>query len=149
MKIKRVENAHNDIVREIADIDGSGMIISCSNDESVKIWSADLEPIQTMLGHTAFVFTVKALRLGLYASGGEDKCLKVWEDDHCVQDVQLPASIWSITFDENLDIFTAGSDGIIRSFTTSAERRAEADIEEMFSKQILESSSKKSGMSEE
>jgi len=32
MKIKRVENAHNDIIREIADIDNSGMIITCSND---------------------------------------------------------------------------------------------------------------------
>ena len=32
MKIKRVENAHNDIIREIADIDGSGMIVTCSND---------------------------------------------------------------------------------------------------------------------
>lgn len=102
-----------------------------------------------MLGHTAFVFTVKALRLGCYVSGGEDKCLKVWEDDRCVQDVQLPASIWSITFDENFDIFTAGSDGIVRTFTTSAERRADADTEEIFNKQIIESSSKKSGMSEE
>lgn len=31
-KLKRVENAHNDIIREIGDIEGSGMIITCSND---------------------------------------------------------------------------------------------------------------------
>lgn len=99
MKIKRVENAHNDIIREIADIDGSGMIVTCSNDESVKIWSGDLEPITTLLGHTAFVFSVKAVSLGLYVSGGEDKTLKIWQEDHCVQDVQLPGSIWSICFD--------------------------------------------------
>lgn len=43
----------------------------------------------------------------------------------------------------------AGSDGFLRSFTTSESRRADPVIEEMFNKQILESSSKKSGMSEE
>lgn len=31
-KIRRVEAAHDDIIREIADIEGSGMIITCSND---------------------------------------------------------------------------------------------------------------------
>jgi phospholipase A-2-activating protein len=73
------------------------MIITCSNDESLKIWSAELEHIQTLLGHTAFVFSVKALRLGLYLSGGEDRTLKVWADDHCLQDIHLPASVWSVT----------------------------------------------------
>ena len=78
MKMKRVENAHNEIIREIGDVDGSGMIITCSNDETVKIWSGLLEPIQTLLGHTAFVFAVKSMSLGFYISGGEDKTLKLW-----------------------------------------------------------------------
>jgi len=125
------------------------MIVTCSNDETVKIWSADLELIQTLLGHTAFVFAVKALRLGLYVSGGEDRTLKVWADDHCQQDIHLPASVWSIVCIENGDILAAGSDGFVRSFTTDESRRADPDVEEMFNKQILESSSKKSGMNEE
>lgn len=41
-KIKRIENAHSDIVREISEIEGSGMIVTCSNDEKIKLWSADL-----------------------------------------------------------------------------------------------------------
>jgi WD40 repeat protein len=44
-KIKRIENAHKDIIREIADVDGTGMIITCSNDELLKLWSAELELI--------------------------------------------------------------------------------------------------------
>ena len=115
----------------------------------MKIWSSDLEPIQTLLGHSAFIFSVKALKLGYYASGGEDKGLKLWDNDHCVQDIQLPGSIWSITFDEHYDIFTAGSDGIIRTFTTNEARRAGPDVEEMFNHQVLEASSKKSGMTED
>lgn len=39
-QVKRIENAHNDIIREIADVEGSGMIITCSNDEILKLWSA-------------------------------------------------------------------------------------------------------------
>jgi WD40 repeat protein len=46
------------------------MIITCSNDEKIKLWSADLEPISTLYGHSAFVFSVKALKLGRYISGG-------------------------------------------------------------------------------
>jgi WD40 repeat protein len=65
-----VESAHDDIIREIADVENSGMIITCSNDEKIKLWSADLEPISTLYGHSAFVFSAKALRLGRYISGG-------------------------------------------------------------------------------
>jgi len=75
--------------------------------------------------------------------------LKIWQEDHCAQDIQLPGSIWSICFDDNRDIFTAGSDGIIRTFTTDNSRRADPDVEEMFNKQILEASSKKSGMTQD
>lgn len=64
-----MENAHNDIIREITDVEGC-MIITCSNDEKVKLWSADLEPIETLSGHTAFVFAVKSFKLGHYVSGG-------------------------------------------------------------------------------
>lgn len=43
----------------------------------------------------------------------------------------------------------AGSDGFIRTFSTNPDHRADPDVEEMFSKQNLESSSKKSGMKED
>ena len=61
----------------------------------------------------------------------------------------MPCSVWSISFDENKDIFTAGSDGMIRIFTTNESRRADIDVEEIFNKQILDSSSKKSGMTQD
>ena len=61
------------------------MIVTCSNDESLKTWIAELENIQTLLGQTAFAFSVKALRLGLYVSRGGDRTLKVWADDHYLQ----------------------------------------------------------------
>lgn len=52
------------------------MIITCSNDERVKLWSADLEPIETLQDHTAFIFSVKSFKLGHYVSGGRIAPLK-------------------------------------------------------------------------
>jgi WD40 repeat protein len=75
------------------------MIITCSNDEKIKLWSAELDPIETLLGHTAFVFAVKALKLGRYISGGEDRVLKFWEESSTIQDFPLPCSVWSLSFD--------------------------------------------------
>ena len=100
------------------------------------------------MGHSAFVFAVKALRLGSYVSGGEDKSLRIWGDSQCVQDIQLPASVWSLSFDEHGDVFVACSDGCVRVFTTDQSRRADADTQEIFNKAVVESAAKKSGLSE-
>ena len=37
---KEIPNAHDDIIREICEVPGIGFV-SCSNDESVKLWSTD------------------------------------------------------------------------------------------------------------
>ena len=52
--------------------------ITCSNDETIKLWSSDLEPVETMKGHTAFVFTCQSMGLGKYISGGDDNSIKIW-----------------------------------------------------------------------
>ena len=54
--VKKVAGAHEDIVREISLVEGLG-VLTCSNDETVKIWTFDLDPIDTYRGHSAFVFT--------------------------------------------------------------------------------------------
>ncbi len=65
----------------------------------MKLWSSDLEQIQNFIGHTAFVFSVKSICLGLYISGGDDRSVKVWRDQSCEQTIQLPASVWGLAFD--------------------------------------------------
>jgi phospholipase A-2-activating protein len=51
---------------------------TCSNDETVKIWTMDGTNLQTMSGHTGFVFCVDALNTGELISGGDDCTVKVW-----------------------------------------------------------------------
>jgi len=33
-----------------------------------------------MLGHTAFIFSLLVLEQNVFASGGDDKTLKIWQD---------------------------------------------------------------------
>jgi phospholipase A-2-activating protein len=37
---KEIPNAHDDIIREIDEVPGVGFV-SCSNDETVKLWTTD------------------------------------------------------------------------------------------------------------
>ena len=147
-EIKRVEGAHGDIIREISYIEEIGFL-TCSNDETLKIWSSEMEEIQTLTGHAAFVFSCKSNGLGNYFSGGEDKSIRIWSDSQNVQTIQCPASIWSLAIHENGDIFAGFSDGFLRVFTTDMSRRAPQKEIDAFSKETLESVSKKSGMSAE
>lgn len=66
--IRKKEKAHGDIVREIVHVPNIGLV-TCSNDETVKLWTFDGNHLHTYLGHTSFVFSVKP-RGTEYISGG-------------------------------------------------------------------------------
>ena len=54
--------------------------MTCSNDETVKLWTIDGMLLSEMKGHTGFVFTVCVLDSGEIVSGGDDKTVKIWRD---------------------------------------------------------------------
>lgn len=54
--LKKKEKAHGDIIREIALVTGIGLV-TCSNDESVRLWDFDLNELQSNRGHSSFIFT--------------------------------------------------------------------------------------------
>ena len=74
---KEIPNAHDDIIRQFTEVPGLGFA-SCSNDESVKLWSIDGNLLQTFKGHMGFVFAVTTLITGEIASGGDDCLVKIW-----------------------------------------------------------------------
>lgn len=80
--------------------------------------------MQSLTGHTAFVFSCKSQGLGSYYSAGDDKTIKIWNNDTNVQNIQCPASIWSLAIDEDKNIYVGCSDGFLRVFTTDITRRA-------------------------
>lgn len=53
---------------------------SCSNDQTVKLWSIDGANLAELKGHNGFVFSVAMLDSGELVSGGDDCTVKVWRD---------------------------------------------------------------------
>jgi phospholipase A-2-activating protein len=75
-------DAHEDIVRGFSEVPGLGFA-SCSNDETVKLWSLDGTNLQVLKGHNGFVFSVMTLDSGEIVSGSDDCTVRVWRDGAC------------------------------------------------------------------
>ncbi|CAD8212029.1 unnamed protein product [Paramecium pentaurelia] len=147
-KIKSVE-AHKDIIREILPSPLGGYI-TCSNDETIKLWSKDLELIQTFLGHKSFVFTMK-IHMDQVISGGDDRLVIIWNlDGTPKQTIQLPDTVWTVAINNYNDIIIGTSDGKVRVFTSDPIRFAsQAEIEGLEQEASLSNAKQEGGMSEE
>ena len=80
---KSIPNAHEDVIRAIVEVPGIGFA-TCSNDQHVKLWTLDGQPLADMVGHQSFIFGLCCLDSGEIVSGGEDRVVKVWRDGQCV-----------------------------------------------------------------
>jgi phospholipase A-2-activating protein len=99
-----------------------GGFASCSNDETVKLWTIDGQKVQEMKGHTGFVFSVCTLDSGEIVSGSDDRTVRVWREGRCAQVIEHPRTIWSVTKNHLGDIITGGEDYKIRTFTRDPAR---------------------------
>jgi len=119
---KQIDNAHDDIIRCFSEVPGLGFA-SCSNDETVKLWSIDGSLINTFKGHSGFVFSLHTLVTGEIASGGDDCTVKIWRTDGvCKQTINLPKTVWCITQNTVGDLIVGGEDYKIRVFTRDEKR---------------------------
>ena len=75
-------DAHDDIIRDFSEVPGLGFA-SCSNDETVKLWSLDGTNLSVMKGHTGFVFSVMTLDSGEIVSASDDCTVRVWRGGEC------------------------------------------------------------------
>ena len=128
-----IANAHSDIVRSIKVF--NDIVVSSSNDMSVKCWTMDQLVLGEMHGHTNFVFDADISDHSV-VSGGEDRQVQIW-DLHTFENSQTiphPGTLWFTKFVQNR-IITGCSDGIVRVFssietewTSSQEQAAFAEI---------------------
>lgn len=110
--MKTKEKAHDDIIRQIIEVDGIG-VLTCSNDSSIKLWgAADLEEYSVFKQHDSYVFALASLGSTNFVSGGEDKRMKVCVDSKVVDDILHPNTIWCVVLDKkNDDLITTCGDG--------------------------------------
>jgi phospholipase A-2-activating protein len=121
--LKTIKNAHGDIIRDIRRFTEVGFV-SCSNDESIKLWTTLGDQISALSGHSSFVFTVESSANGEVFSGSEDKTLKIWKNEHCIQTITHPSTVWVTRVDEDGNLVSACGDGFTRVFSTDKNKIA-------------------------
>ena len=113
VKTKSIK-AHDNIIRCIVELPGVGLL-TCSNDQSSKLWSLDLDDLAVNNDHSSFVFALAAFpgEEINFVTGGEDFKILIYEGGKVVKEIPHPSTVWSIVIDKNSqnDIVTACGDG--------------------------------------
>jgi phospholipase A-2-activating protein len=134
--INEIQNAHDDIIRSIScDAD---MIVTCSNDGSIKIWSShDMSLLGTLHGHENFVFSVDRKNSEI-VSCGEDRTVRIWNVDSSLtsqqpcQIIRHPGTVWFAKFVQSGRLVTGCADGFVRIFSTDPSEYAGQEERDAF-----------------
>jgi phospholipase A-2-activating protein len=100
-----INDAHEDIIRDIILNEDQASFYTCSNDCTIKHWTLSGQLIETLTGHEGFVFRLLQ-RNGLLFSAGDDKLVKIWKDGKHHQDLFHPNTVWDLTMDSDNDVLT-------------------------------------------
>lgn len=130
---------HTDVVRSFCRVpDGhwsGAAFASAGNDEVIRLWTLEGRQVAELDGHTAYIYSLAILPDGDIVSSSEDRTVKVWRNNQCIQTITHPAiSIWTVAAcPETGDIVSGASDNIIRVFSRDPERQASAEVREAVS----------------
>lgn len=108
----------------------------------IRLWTLDGRQAHELRGHENFIYSLAALPDGQLVSSGEDRTVRIWSNQRCIQTITHPAiSVWTVAVcSENGDIVTGASDRIVRIFTRAAERYADPAAIEQFNDDVKGSS---------
>lgn len=106
------------------------------------MWTIGGKQVSELHGHESFIYSLASTPSGELVSSGEDRTLRIWKGNQCIQTITHPAiSVWAVAVcPENGDIVSGASDRIIRVFTRDAERAAGAEATRKFEDSVKESS---------
>ena len=117
-----------DIVRALVKLPDNvhGDFASASNDGVIRIWTMKGDLIAELHGHESFIYSLALLPTGEIISSGEDRSIRIWRNNECIQVITLPAiSVWSVAASPEGDIIAGSSDKQARIFTRDTSRQAE------------------------
>ncbi|KAK2793994.1 hypothetical protein FQN51_000967 [Onygenales sp. PD_10] len=117
-------------------------IASASNDGVIRLWTLEGQQVGELRGHESFIYSLTTLPSGEIVSSGEDRTVRIWAGDRCIQTITHPAiSVWSVAAcQETGDIVSGASDRITRVFSRAQERQADEAIVAKFEDSLKESS---------
>ncbi|KAK7434219.1 hypothetical protein CaCOL14_012991 [Colletotrichum acutatum] len=131
-----------EVIRALAKVPKSHSsgadIASASNDGIIRLWKLNGQQVGELIGHENFIYALTSLPSGELVSSGEDRTVRIWKGNECVQTITHPAiSVWAVAANqESGDIITGASDGVARVFTRSSERAASADTISAFEESV-------------
>jgi phospholipase A-2-activating protein len=100
---------------------------SAGNDAVIRLWTLGGKQVAELHGHENFIYSLAVLPNGGLVSAGEDRTVRIWENNTCIQTITHPAvSVWTVATCANGDFVTGASDKLIRIFTRDSERYASA-----------------------
>ncbi|KAI1827642.1 phospholipase A-2-activating protein [Xylaria intraflava] len=116
-------------------------IASASNDGVIRLWKLSGQQVGELRGHESFIYSLTSLPSGELVSSGEDRTVRVWRGSECVQSITHPAiSVWSVAAcPGNGDIVSGASDGVVRVFSRSEDRIANAEVLAHFDESVKSS----------
>lgn len=152
-KLQKKFQGSDDVVRALCRLPESlapAQFASAGNDGVIRLWTLEGIEIAQLHGHENFIYSLAALPNGELVSSSEDRTVRVWRGTECVQTITHPAiSIWSVAVNtETGDIVTGASDKIVRIFSRSAERQADAQTIQAFEESVKASSIPQQAMGE-
>ncbi|KAL2010239.1 hypothetical protein VTN00DRAFT_6046 [Thermoascus crustaceus] len=134
-----------DVVRALCKVPESNpsgaQFASASNDGVIRLFSIQGQLVGELHGHESFIYSLASLPTGELVSSGEDRTVRVWNGNQCVQTITHPAiSVWSVAAcKENGDIVTGASDRVTRVFSREKDRQASPEVLQQFEKAVKES----------
>lgn len=111
---------HEDWVRDIAFIPGTRLLVTCSDDKSLRLWNLDTgqQVGKPLLGHSDYVLRIAASPDGRWiVSGARDGNILVWEVPR-TKSLSVPVAdtfkghkrdIWSVVFAPDSKTFASAS----------------------------------------
>ncbi len=108
----------------------------------IRCWTLEGRQTAELYGHKSFIYSLAVLPSGELVSSSEDRTARIWKDGQCIQTITHPAiSVWSVAVcSENGDIVTGASDRIVRVFSRSEDRHANAETLKAFEDSVKSSS---------
>lgn len=115
---------------------------SAGNDGLIRLWQLDGRQIGELRGHDSFIYSLGSLPSGELVSSGEDRTVRIWKGDECIQTITHPAiSVWGVAIcSQNGDIASGASDRKVRVFSRDRERQADPETIQAFEESVKSSS---------